>query len=221
MNILYKFPENAYFGRVLSKNKIYEHAAPSSSVKKMFVRDVEKIIWSYKLSPETINLPAKGDTKEIQVFTIELKKGTMKYEVLQAIDKAIPSPIIYTLSYENKLQYAAAYKRQSESDKNRWVVGNYFETDWISVDTGRVSLPVVLDLKALYHSFLKDIIPLPIRQNETIGELVLRAENLRIMEREAVKVEARLEREKQFNRRVEINAELRKLKKDIEETRRV
>ena len=221
MSVLYKFPENAYFGRVLSKSKIYEHAAPSSSVKKMFVGDVEKIIWSYKLSPETINLPAKGDTKEIQVFTIELKKGIMKYEVLQAIDKAIPSPIIYTLSYENKLQYAAAFKRQSESDKNKWVVSNYFETDWISADTGRVSLPVVLDLKALYHSLLKGIIPLPIRQNETTGELVLRAENLRIMEREAVKVEARLEREKQFNRRVEINAELRKLKKDIEETRRV
>lgn len=220
MNFLYKFPENAYFGRVLHKNKIYEHASPSAAVKKLFVREVEKITWPYKLSPETINLPAKDDVQEIQVFTIELKTGSLKHEVLQAIDKAIPSPILYVLNLENKVRYVVAYKRQSEADKSRWVVSSYFETDWMSVDIKSVPIPVVLDLKTLYYSILKGIIPLVSRGNETISELVSRAESLCIMEREAVKVELRLEREKQFNRKVEINAGLRNLKKDIEEINR-
>jgi len=40
------------------------------------------------------------------------------------------------------------------------------------------------------------------------------------MEREAAKVEVRLETENQFSRKVEINAELRNLKKDIEDISR-
>lgn len=220
MNFLYKFPENAYFGKVLSKSKIYEHASPSSAVRKLFVREVEKIIWSYKLSPETINLPAKGDVQEIQVFTIELKTGSLKHEVLQAIDKAVPSPILYILKYENQVRYVAAYKRQSEADKSRWVVSSYFETDWMSADVKNVSIPVVLDLTTLYYYILKSIISLTARQNETINELVSRSESLSIMEREAAKAEARLEREKQFTRKVEINAELRNIKNDIEDINR-
>ena len=220
MNFQYKFPENAYFGKVLPKSKIYEHASPSSAVKNLFVREVEKITWSYKLSPETINLPAKGDVQEIQVFTIELKTGSLKHEVLQAIDKAISSPILYILKYENQVRYVAAYKRQSEADKSRWVVSSYFETDWMSADVKSVSIPVVLDLPTLYYYILKSIISLTARQNETINELVSRSESLSIMEREAAKVEVRLEREKQFNRKVEINAELRNIKNNIEDINR-
>jgi hypothetical protein len=41
---------------MLAKRKIYEHAAPTSKVKELFVAQVEKITWAYKLSPATINL---------------------------------------------------------------------------------------------------------------------------------------------------------------------
>jgi len=181
---------------------------------------VGKISWSYKLSPETINLPARGSLQEIQVFTIELKTGTLKYDVLQAIDKAIPSPILFVLNFGNKICYVASYKRQNEADKSKWVVSSYFETNWISAETKRVSLPVVLDIGALYHSILKGIIPLTSRENETMEELVSRAERMRIMEGEAVKAKARLSKEKQFNRKVEINAELRELIQEIEEFNR-
>ena len=40
---------------------------------------------------------------------------------------------------------------------------------------------------------------------------------MKIKEQELVKLEARLKREKQFNRKVGINAEIRNLKKEIEE----
>ena len=219
MKFLYEFPKNSAFEKVLPKNKIYEHASPNTAVKAMFVRDVDKIIWSYKLSPETINLPAEGDAQEIEVFTILLKNGTLKDDVLFTIDKAIPSPILFILRYENKSRYVAAYKRQSEADKNKWVVSNYFETKWIPDNAKKTPLPFVLDLRALYHAILKSILPLSERQNETFDELINRAEKLKVKEREAAKVEARLLKERQFNRKVEINAELRNLKNEIEDLR--
>ena len=53
------YPKQAAFGRVLPKNKIYEHSGASSAVREMFVRQVEQIVWQYKLAPETINLASK------------------------------------------------------------------------------------------------------------------------------------------------------------------
>ncbi|QTA85560.1 DUF4391 domain-containing protein [Desulfonema magnum] len=217
MNFLYDFPGNAAFGKVLPKNKIYGHASPTAKVRDMFVREVKKIVWSYKLSPETINLPARDSIQEIQVFTIVLKTGTLKHEVLWTIDKVIPSPIFFVLEFEKRTRYAAAYKRQSEADERKWVVSRYFESDWFFDDTRRVALPVVLDLGTLYHAMLGSVIPLSARKHEIFDEFVFRAERLNMKEQELVKLEAGLKREKQFNRKVEINAKIRYLKKEIEE----
>lgn len=217
MSILYDFPKKAAFGRMLAKSKIYEHTTPSSKVKEMFTREVEKISWDYKLSPATINLPASAGINEIQVFTIALRTETISEEVLQTIDKAIPSPILFHLSYKGKSRYVAAYKRPSEADKSKWVVSSYFETDWISDSSDKIKLPLVLNMGALYQSILKVIIPLPFRKNETLDELVARVDNLHIKERKAAKIESRMKKEKQFNRRVELNRLLNELKQEIEE----
>ena len=73
-----------------------------------------KIIWSYKLSPETLNLPAKGGVDEIQIFTLILKNENLKNDVLAAIDKAIPSPIIFILRLESRIKKEKQFKNKVE-----------------------------------------------------------------------------------------------------------
>ena len=41
--VLFDYPKNAAFGRVLPKNKIYEHGTPSAAIRQLFVRQVEQI----------------------------------------------------------------------------------------------------------------------------------------------------------------------------------
>ena len=72
-NASFIFPPSSLVCKVLPKSKIYEHSKPGNAVKELFVKQVDKIIWQYKLAPETINLPAKPSVPEIQVFTITLK----------------------------------------------------------------------------------------------------------------------------------------------------
>ncbi len=215
MTSLYKFPKAAAFGKMLPKNKIYEHATPNSKVKDLFVKEVEKITWSYKLSSATINLPASDDVQEIQIFTIALRTGELSQQVLLTIDKAIPSPILFELKHSCKIRYAAGYKRPSEADKSKWVVSSYFLSDWMNDDGPAVELPVVLNMGMLYQSFLTALSPVPFRQVEELGDLVLRVDLLRGKEREAEKLETRIKRERQFNRRVELNRALNELKNEI------
>lgn len=210
------YPKQAAFGRVLPKNKIYENSGATPTVREMFVRQVEQIVWQFKLAPETINLASKPGVPELQIFAIHLKTPALNNDVLRCIDGAIQFPIIFELNFEGMTQVVAAFKRPSESDSNRWVVSDYFSTQWTPIDGARVAMPLALDLRVLYEQLLQRLIPLTLRQNETIVELVKRVEDLRLKENEVQKIVSKLAKEKQFNRKVAINAQLRAIRQELE-----
>lgn len=213
---LLAYPKQAEFNRVLPKSKIYEHGKPSRAVRDGFVAQINQIVWQYKLAPETINLQARPGVPEIEIFSIDLKTADLNIEVLRCIDKAIPLPIFYNVSFDGRTKIVAAYKRPNDADASRWVVGDYFESQWLPANGERSALPVALDMAGLYEQMLRRLMPFSARPNETIKDQVERLAQLRSKQTEYTKLEARLLKEKQFNRKVEINAQLRSIKTDIE-----
>lgn len=216
MTAFFDYPKSAAFGRVVPKSKIYEHAGANTALRDLFVRDVDQIVWRFKLAPETINLSATKAVVEVQVFGISLKTGKLDDAVLRAIDKAIPFPSIFELTWRGKRKATAAFKRPSEADSAKWVISEYFATDWTPEDAPRVPLPVALNLGALYERMLTAMMPAPIQSDEDIQARVSRMEAIRAKSREVERIKARLTREKQFNRRVAINSELRAAKHELE-----
>lgn len=217
MSALFNYPKQAEFGRVLPKNKIYEKAKPTTAVKDLFVRQVDQIIWKYKLAPETINISATKSVPEIQIFHITLKNGDLKEDVLRCIDKAVALPIIFEIHYGDKCQVIASYKRPNEADTSKWVISSYFKTKWLPANTKRAALPVALNLGGLYQELLKPLLPCEGKQGESLKTLAERAELIRTQELELSKAQSRLNKTKQFNRKVEINAEIRMIKQHLEE----
>lgn len=213
--MIFAYPKQAEFNRVLPKSKIYEHGTPSRAVRDCFVSQVNQIVWQYKLAPETINLPARPGVPEIEIFSIDLKTADLNIEVLRCIDKAIPLPIFYNLHFDGRTKNVAAYKRPNDADASRWVVGDYFESQWMPFNSERSALPVALDMAGLYEQMLRRLMPFTARSNETIKDQVERLAQLHSKQTEYTKLEARLLKEKQFNRKVEINTQLRSIKTDI------
>ncbi|HDE1062193.1 MULTISPECIES: DUF4391 domain-containing protein [Enterobacteriaceae] len=211
------YPKQAVFGRTLPKNKIYEHSGANTRLKDLFVEQVEQIVWQYKLAPETINLPARPGVPELQIFSIQLKTLELNMDVLRCIDGAVQFPVIFELSFDERTKVIAAYKRPNESDASRWVLSDYFATTWLSSDYERAAMPLALDLGSLYEQVLHRLIPMPARPQETLADLVSRVELVAAKQREVEKAASRLAKEKQFNRKVEINAHLRRLKNELEE----
>ncbi len=214
------YPKQATFGRNLPKNKIYEHSGANTRLKDLFVQQVEQIVWQYKLAPETINLPTKSGVAEVQVFAIQLKTQELNLDVLRCIDGAVQFPVIFELGFDGRTQVVAAYKRPSESDSSRWVLSDYFMTEWLPSDVQRTAMPLSLDLGSLYEQVLQWLIPLPSRQQESLADLVTRVEQVAAKQREVEKTVSKLAKEKQFNRKVEINATLRQLKTELEQLSR-
>lgn len=216
MSVLFAYPENATFGRVLPKEKIYSHASPSRALRDKFVAQIARIVWQYKLAPETINLPARSAVPEIQIFDVSLKTGELSEDVLRCMDKAIPFPIFYRLVFEDRIKVISAYKRPSDADSAKWVVDDYFSTDWLPANAERSELPVALDLAGLYEQLLRQLMVLPPRAGESLKAQVERLGQVRSKQNECLKMESHLQKEKQFSRKVEANSQLRALRKELE-----
>ena len=227
MTALFDYPKNAEFGRIVAKRKIFERVKPNRKLQDAFASQVKKIVWRYKLSPKTINLAETDNIKEIEIFELLLKTPPPKKEkfdtkILHCIDKAIGHPIIFHLirsdaDGENSIKVVATYKRPSEADTTKWVVDNaYFETDWLLGKSARPKLPVVLNLSGLYETLLRELIPLDSRKDEGLDAHIERMGQVLAKGKEYGKLETRMSKEKQFNRKVEMNAALRVLGDEIE-----
>ena len=216
---MFHYPPQTLFNRVLPKSKIYAHAKPGRAVKELFVSRIGEIVWKHKLSPETLKLPARRGITEIQVFEIALKsedcEAVLLRTILQTIDRAIPFPILFQLTHADRVRFAASYKRPSDADASQWVIEASFVLPWQSATTERPPLPVALDLAALYDPLIRRHIPLASRPGESLRDHVARHLSIEAKQREARQLESRLAKEKQFNRKVELNATLRSLQQHI------
>jgi len=232
-----RFPESTRVERVIPKNKIYETAKVNAAVTTQFVAQVEQIKWAYKLSAKTLNIEPSKAVPEIQVFELKLKGDVVDEKVLAAIDKAIPFPILFKLIREldndqpvakemvrREIRYVAAYKRQSQADNSKWVTSFYAYSDWLieqhdvaktaQADSWR-ALPTAISIGELYRGILSLLLPYPLANGESLESAMQRIENIEKTERECYRLQKRLNAEKQFNRKVELNRNLRALQQEL------
>ncbi|MFH0995078.1 MAG: hypothetical protein V1844_06210 [Pseudomonadota bacterium] len=59
---------------------------------------------------------------------------------------------ILKLAIKHPDREPAAFKRPAADSSGKWVIEEYFETDWADTTTPAMPLPVALDLKALYDA---------------------------------------------------------------------
>lgn len=217
---LFAYPRQAQFGRILPKAKLYEHGRANARLKELFVKQVEQIVWQYKLAPETINLPATPAVPEIQVFSIKLKKPDLHYDVLRCIDDAVRFPLIFELmcgdGSDARARVIAAYKQPRDLDCNRWMQSDYFASEWISLAEPRAPPPRAIDLSGLYTQLLLPLFPISIRDQEAISDVVARSEMAMNKRKEIERTSVAISKEKQFNKKTQLNTALHQLLKEYE-----
>lgn len=213
---MFVYPETALFDKSVPKTQIFKRATPAAATKKLFSAYVGEIRWLYKLSQSTINLPPAEGYIEIQVFALNLKSATIDFKVLGTIDKTVPYPVFFRLQYNNLVNFVTSFKRPQKDSKN-WLQSDYLQTGWQQTMTGSKPLPIALNIKTLYEQMLLHHVKIPLRQNETIEQLMNRIDEINCNQKFLQRLEAKMHAEKQFNRKVELNAQIRQLNRVIEE----
>ena len=213
---MFDFPPTTLVNRVIPKTRILENARPSTRLKDLLTQQIQQIRWHAKLSPETIKISATPQVPEIQIFHLALKGSEIHPDLLALLDKTIPQPILWAIeTADHKLAHSAAYKRPNDADTSQWVVGARFTSDFTSPPTSFPQLPVALDLSRLYRALLQPLLPVAARDTEALPAFIDRCDQYQSHQLKLTQLSAKVNREKQFNRRVELNHKLNQLKSQL------
>jgi hypothetical protein len=210
---MFQLPSSTLVNRKIPKNKFYEKLQANHHLKELFTEQVESIIWKHKLSKDTIRLEPKEDIEEIQIFEVHLKEQTYSLDLLRSIDKAIPYPILHVLMYEGQAKLAMAYKERNQTDENRSVVRSYHETDWQPVENIELDILQGLDLKAVYENIIRQLLPIKMKPEMELSAVLERQAQIDKLTQECQRLESKIRVEKQFNKKVELNMELQRKRK--------
>lgn len=215
--VLLNIPKRAFYNRRIPKNKLYKQIGIDPKLERKFIDEIEHIIWKYKLSQETINLEPTKEVEEIQVFEIKLKERDISIEVLENIDRVIPYPILYIIRYNDNIKLTIAYKERNKIDENKMVVYSYYQSEWMKEDDLKIDILKGLNLKEVYDNIIRQLIPLESKIQDDIEELIELNERIESLKKEIKRLEKRIIKEKQFNRKVDLNIKLQKKKRELEE----
>lgn len=193
-------------GRRIPKEKFYEHSADARKLKDGFVREVGRVTWAHRLDSGSVKLDATEAVPEILILEVEAKdEEDVSTEVLTAIDKAIPHPIVFEISRnkgeEAEIRMAAVLCASGPRSKERRV----YSTPWVEAASDRQGLPAAVTLEILYLRVLAEIVQIPTQVGELLGEYEGRVADIERYTRERELLDRRIRGEKQFKRRVELN----------------
>jgi len=204
--MLFNYPPLALLGRIIAREKIFRQAKADTKTQAEFSRAIKQLRWQYKLAPQILNIAASEQVKEVQIFSLALNRRQINNSLLELIDKAIPSSIIFELNFAGQVKMAACLKKQGQ------ISSPYFATDWQAADSPRKPLPFALNMAQLYEKMLESIIGAnlpPGPEQAEAGRAVLSPlqESQKVQRGEALQpLEAKIARAEQF--RCQLNAEL-------------
>ncbi len=202
-------PEKTFFNKPVPKNKFYEKLDVKPALKKVFVNQIEKIVWRNKLSPATLNVQPGTRVQAILVFEITLKSSPLDEAALKLIDKGIPYHILFLLQFDGL--YMACMGFKDLADKS---ISQYFKTDWMTLD----ELPLQtsgVTLDDVYDGYIKQINSRLDTDSTTPLKDAIRDDAQRAkIERQIARLEAQMRTEKQPRRKYELALEIKRLKQE-------
>ena len=196
-------PRSTEVNRRVAKEKLYANATPTARVRDAIKDRIESVVWRNKLAAGTIGVAAGETVKELQVFEVQLRQRELDARVLPTIAQAIPYKILFVLTFGDEAQ---AWMEAS---------GAFYNTDWVSRDGFTLKFEG-LNLDAVYENLARQIADGRLGTTGDLAEAVDRDTRRRKLEREIAALEKKILREKQFNRQVELNGELKRLKQELE-----
>ena len=229
-------PPDARVDLRVPKKQLLEQGAPTSADKKHIQNGIEEMIWVAALKPTNIGVPAfRDDVREyleIAVLTVVFRVAAKPARLIELIHRAIPYPVVLVTVHAGEVSLSLAHKRWSQGEAGKVVIDDLRQTPPFRFHAPAPEETAFLasialsglpsrDLFALYQGWLDRVATLEAAR--ITGAFVPpgsadRASALREgldihtrLQRELTVLRAQAAKEKQMNRRVQLNLEIKRL----------
>jgi Domain of unknown function (DUF4391) len=229
-------PPDARVDQRVPKKLLMEQGAPTAADKRQIQNGIEEMIWVAALKPINIGVPIFRDELreylEIAVLTVTLRSAAKPPRLIELIHRAIPYPLVLVAAHGDTVRVSLAHKRWSQGETGKVVIEDVRRTAPFRPDTptaGERSFLASLalstlptrDLFALYQGWLDRVTALEAAQitgTFATPDSADRASAMRDgldtynrLQRDLAILRAQAEKERQLNRRVDLNLEIKRL----------
>lgn len=214
MDDILSFPTSTIVNKPVPKNAFYGRSN-DSSLREFLTREFEGIIWLYKLAPATLNVEDGDNVHEIDIFYCKMKENGYSIKPFCAMDELLPRHTIFIIEYGEKFDLLMHHKEMLlVYGEQKWKCGVSELKHDIRIDADTLNIQGQ-SMDAVYNCLLSQISGLSVSSKEEYKEQVELRNHIEILQKQIAALQKRIKAEKQFNRQMELNAEVRKLKKEI------
>lgn len=216
MDNLLHFPTETIVDSVVPKTKFYRFMEVNPRMKAHFVNDVTRIDWLYKLSPDTLNVTASDDMKEIEVFVATLKEADCPTDLFTFIDTNMPRHLVFILLHNDNCMLLINYKQWKDDTHTAFKITQMFASPW--VPTSNLQLKIDgQSLPRIYDNFVAQISGIGEHKAGSMEEIVTLRQQIAKQEAELQKLEKRMRREPQVNVQMEMHKKTRQMRRQLAE----
>ena len=211
-------PKATEFNRRIPKAKFYENINITTSLKRLFVDQIKNIYWRNKIASTTTNLIDGKYVTEIEVIEVNLNNSQVDIDLFKFIDSVIPYHILYILEFNGKYQAWIGYKVTTNIEKKISKVDRYYHTSWLE-ETELIVKLEGLNLDDVYENLVRQIAGDKLQSenfSESLKQSVERDKEIETLQKQINILQNKMRKEKQLNKQMEINTELKKLRSALE-----
>jgi len=229
-------PADARVDQRVPKKLLLEYGTPTATDKRQIQDGIEEMHWVAALKPTNIGIPEYRDEVrgylEIAVLTVHFRQAAKAIRIAELIHRAIPYPVLLVSGQSETVSFSCSHKRWSQAEAGKVVIEEVHRTRPFQIDSlgtqqtqflASLALSVMPanDLYRLYQGWIDRLIGLEAASITGVYNLPDSAECSAIL-REGLETHARLlhelstlrnqaMKEKQINRRVELNMAIKRL----------
>ena len=222
------------------KKLLVEQGAPTTADKRAIQDGIDELQWLAACKPTTIGVPSfSDDTRnylEIAVVGCAFRPGAKAARLIELIHRAIPYPVLLVTVDEQGVALSAAHKRNAQNEANKVVIERFVSVVGIKTENLKTHEKSFLqsislanqschDLRTLYEGWMARVEALNAARlngafvaSDDASTIKRRREALEShsrLTREITGLRAKATREKQLNRRVDLNLKIQRLEAEI------
>ena len=205
------FPQTAAFGKRIPFAQLRKQGlAPR------FGELIKSRVWAYKLSPDTVQLAATENVREIEVMDLAIKdkcSGARSLAaVITALDKIIPSPLIFRVFDEDGTPLKVAFNLKTSGGAPRGD-SEVFRVFQSAVD---VALPKgSLNLETFYKNFAATVGGMTTTADESLRELEARHYRREALKADIDEIDRKLAKEIRLDVKYRLMKDRQQLEKEM------
>ena len=234
-------PANAKVEQRIPKKLLVEQGAPTATDKRQIQDGIEELQWVAALKPTNIAVPAFRDAEreylEVAVLTAVFRQNAKVARLTELIHRAVPYPVLLVSSFRDgdtdRIAVSAAHKRFAQNEAGKYVVDEILTTAPMALNAGPPMVTQAFlgslalsklpsrDLFQLYQGWMDGIVgfaaanitghfALPESPEQTSRMRESIANHLQTLD-ELSALRERAGKEKQINRLVELNTQIKRL----------